>query len=69
MTGGYDFSPVRVQERAGPDYGHIVAVSPVRDPSGRIAVVEADNEHVDAGLRGTDSGRNDAGARAQWPER
>jgi Restriction endonuclease len=53
VTGGYDFSPVRVQEGDGPDYGHIVAVSPVRDPDGKVAVVEADNEHVDARLRAT----------------
>jgi hypothetical protein len=53
VTGGYDFSPVRVQEGAGPDYGHIVAVSPIRDPGGKIAVIEADNEHVDARLRAT----------------
>ncbi|WP_437334449.1 restriction endonuclease [Sorangium sp. So ce394] len=53
VTGGYDFSPVRVQEGAGPDYGHIVAVSPIREPSGKIGFVEADNEHVDARLRAT----------------
>ncbi|KYG09084.1 hypothetical protein BE21_20025 [Sorangium cellulosum] len=53
VTGGYDFSPVRVQEGAGPDYGHIVTVSPIREPSGKIGVVEADNERVDARLRAT----------------
>ena len=53
VTGGYDFSPVPAQEGAGPDYGHIVAVSPVRDPGGKIGVVEGDNEHVDARLRAT----------------
>lgn len=53
VTGGYDFSPVRAQEGAGHDYGHIVAVSPVREPGGKIGVVEADNEHVDARLRAT----------------
>ncbi|WP_437957219.1 restriction endonuclease [Sorangium sp. So ce119] len=53
VTGGYDFSPIRVQEGAGPDYGHIVTVSPIREPGGKIAVVEADNEHVDARLRAT----------------
>jgi hypothetical protein len=53
VTGGYDFSPIQAQEGAGPDYGHIVAVSPVREPGGKIGVVEADNEHVDARLRAT----------------
>lgn len=52
-TGGYDFSPIKVPGSAGFDYGHIVAVTPVRNPSGKIAIVEADNEHVDAKLRAT----------------
>jgi hypothetical protein len=53
VTGGYDFSPVRVPKDAGPDYGHIIVVSPIREPGGKIAIVEADNEHVDARLRAT----------------
>lgn len=53
VTGGYDFAPVDVPGGSGSDYGHIVAVSPIRDANGKIAVVEADNEHVDARLRAT----------------
>lgn len=53
VSGGYDFAPVQVKENKRPDYGHIVAVNVIREPGGKIAVVEADNEHVDARLRAT----------------
>lgn len=51
VTGGYDFSPVLLPGLSHPDYGHIVAVTPIREPGGQLAIVEADNHHVDARLR------------------
>ena len=46
VTGGYRFE---ISELGY--YGHIVAVEPIRDNAGKIAIVEADNEVVDARLR------------------
>ncbi|UQA61349.1 restriction endonuclease [Polyangium aurulentum] len=51
--GAYDFAPVRLSEHQGPDYGHIVPVEPVRDPSGKIGIVDPNNKLVDARLRAT----------------
>lgn len=51
VSGGYDFSPVLRPGLSQPDYGHILAVKPVLEPGGQVAIVEADNEHVDARLR------------------
>lgn len=51
VSGPYRFEPINSD--GGMDYGHIVPVTPVRDNSGRIAVVDPDNEHVDARLRAT----------------
>lgn len=53
VKGGYDFGPVVAPGREGPDYGHIVAVEPIRTPGGRIGSVDAENTHVDAELRAT----------------
>lgn len=46
VTGGYRYE---ISEHG--DYGHIVAVEPIRRRDGKIAVVEADNEIVAAPLR------------------
>ena len=49
VTGPYDFNiPPALK-----DYGHIVPVEVLRDNAGKIAVVDPDNEHVDARLRAT----------------
>lgn len=52
IAGGYHFE-ISKQTNAygGFDYGHIVEVEPVRTASSEIAVVEPDNEVVDARLR------------------
>jgi hypothetical protein len=58
--GGYRFEPGahRVEYGDGYDYAHVVPVTPIRDRSDKIAVVEADNEHVDARLRSTMKSRS-----------
>lgn len=52
VTGGYHFE---ISDRRNDDdvfdYGHIVEVEAVRDAAGGIAIVEADNQVVDARLR------------------
>lgn len=48
VTGGYRYDIPELE-----DYGHIVEVELVRDPTGKIAVVEADNAAVEAPLRAT----------------
>ena len=51
VTGGYSFSISQVKSVAGPDYGHIVEIGAVKDPSGEIAVFDPHNKNVDARLR------------------
>jgi hypothetical protein len=51
VTGPYRFEAPAATEGVGTDFGHVVPVSAVRTPDGKLAVVEADNERVDARLR------------------
>lgn len=51
VIGPYSYAISRDASPSGPDYGHIVPVEPIRTSDGKLAVVEADNEHVDARLR------------------
>ena len=51
VSGPYRYEISSTSSEVGPDFGHVVEVTPVRDPAGKIAVVEADNAHVDARLR------------------
>ncbi len=53
VSGGYSFAPVIARGREGADYGHVVAVDPVRTPQGKIGVVDPENAHVDPALRHT----------------
>lgn len=47
----YTFAPIVARGRDGADYGHIVGVDAVRQPNGKIGVVEPENSHVDPRLR------------------
>lgn len=49
--GDYSFDPISVDGRE--DFGHVVPVEPVRNQSGRIAIVSPDNVLVHAKLRAT----------------
>jgi hypothetical protein len=51
VSGPYSYAIANNKSLGGPDYGHIVQVTPIREKDGSIAVVEPDNEHVDARLR------------------
>jgi hypothetical protein len=53
VSGPYSYAIATHPSFQGSDYGHIVQVSPIRGKDGAIAVVEPDNEHVDARLRAT----------------
>ncbi|MDI1436469.1 restriction endonuclease [Polyangium sorediatum] len=53
VKGAYEYAPIVAPGREGPDYGHIIAVDPIRTPAGKVASVEAENTHVDAELRAT----------------
>jgi hypothetical protein len=53
VSGPYSYAIADDPSLEGPDYGHIVPVTPIRGKDGAIAVVEPDNEHVDARLRAT----------------
>jgi len=53
VTGRYEYAPVVAPGREGPDYGHVVAVEPIRTPGRKVGIVEAENTHVDARLRAT----------------
>ena len=51
VSGPYRHETPNPAAGVGTDYAHVVPVEPVRTPDGKIAVVEADNERVDARLR------------------
>jgi hypothetical protein len=53
VAGPYSFAISTEKSGAGADYGHIVAVKPVRDAEGRIVAIDPHNENVDARLRST----------------
>jgi hypothetical protein len=49
VVGPYHYEPPEPGVRT--DYGHVVPVEPFRTADGKLAVIEADNENVDARLR------------------
>jgi hypothetical protein len=51
VTGAYRYEPPPSDAGVGSDYAHVVPVEAIRTKDGKIAVVEADNENVDARLR------------------
>ena len=51
VTGPYRYEVPPVSDGVGTDYGPIVPVEPIRFADGKLAIIEADNEHVDARLR------------------
>lgn len=51
VSGPYRYEPPPTDAGVGSDYAHVVPVEPIRKADGEVAVVEADNEHVDARLR------------------
>lgn len=51
VSGAYTFELSNESTWSSQDYGHILPVTPVRTPAGKVAVIEADNAHVDARLR------------------
>lgn len=53
VTGPYTYAPPDPEAGVGADYAHVVAVAPIRAPGGSLAVIDPDNENVDARLRAT----------------
>lgn len=49
----YAYAPPAPEANVGVDYAHVVAVTPIRAPDGKLAVIDPDNENVDARLRAT----------------
>lgn len=53
VAGPYTYTPPDSEAKVGVDYAHVVEVAPVRAPGGKLAVIDPDNENVDARLRST----------------